>query len=168
MQPKLELYGLYRALQALKVYLIGVRNLIIEVDAKCIKGMLQKPDITPSTSINRWVIAILMYQFKLVHVPGVMHGPDGLSRRPRQPGDPPQEPIEDAEFDDWVDRMHSFIHHILPLSKHMSPMPATKDGQFFRTGEDSGIQAIFTLPAQVDNGSELTAEQSPVPYANIS
>ncbi|KZT02116.1 uncharacterized protein LAESUDRAFT_763057 [Laetiporus sulphureus 93-53] len=44
-QLKLELYGLYRALRALKVYLISVRNLIVEVDAKYIKGMLQNPDI---------------------------------------------------------------------------------------------------------------------------
>jgi hypothetical protein len=32
-QAKLELYGLYRALGALQFYLIGVQNLIIEVDA---------------------------------------------------------------------------------------------------------------------------------------
>ena len=32
-QPKLELYGLFRALQLLKMYLIGVRNLIVEVNA---------------------------------------------------------------------------------------------------------------------------------------
>ena len=32
-QPKLELYGLFRTLQALKLYLIGVWNLIVEVDA---------------------------------------------------------------------------------------------------------------------------------------
>ena len=41
LQPKLELYGLYRALRSLKLYLIGVRNIIIKVDAKYIKGMLE-------------------------------------------------------------------------------------------------------------------------------
>ena len=51
-QPKLELYGLYRTLRALKIYLIGIRNLIIEVDAKYIKGMLSNPNIAPSASIN--------------------------------------------------------------------------------------------------------------------
>jgi RNase H-like domain found in reverse transcriptase len=51
-QPKLELYGLFRSLRALKLYLIGVRNLVVEVDAKYIKGMLQNPDIAPSASIN--------------------------------------------------------------------------------------------------------------------
>jgi hypothetical protein len=79
-QPKLELYGLYRAVRALKLYLIGCRNLIIEVDAQYIKGMLANPDIAPSASINRWIISILVFHFTLVHVPGSFHGPDGLSR----------------------------------------------------------------------------------------
>jgi hypothetical protein len=50
-QPKLELYGLYRALRAYKMFLVGVRNLIIEVDARYIKGMLNNPDIAPSASV---------------------------------------------------------------------------------------------------------------------
>ncbi|KAF7344735.1 DNA/RNA polymerase [Mycena venus] len=81
-QPKLELYGLFRALRAWKMYLIGVRNLVVEVDARYIKGMLAHPDLEPSASINRWILAILTFHFTLVHVPGVLHGPDGLSRRP--------------------------------------------------------------------------------------
>jgi len=51
-QPKLKLYGLYHAFQALKLYLIGLHNLIVKVNAKYIKGMLANPDIAPSTSIN--------------------------------------------------------------------------------------------------------------------
>ncbi|KAI0063722.1 hypothetical protein BV25DRAFT_1767731, partial [Artomyces pyxidatus] len=80
-QPKLELYGLYRALRALKVYLVGLTNFIVEVDARYIKGMLANPDIDPAASVNRWILGILLFHFTLVHVPGVMHGPDGLSRR---------------------------------------------------------------------------------------
>lgn len=57
-QPKLELYGLYRALRSWKLYLIGVRNLIVEVDAKYIKGMLANLDIAPSASINRWILPL--------------------------------------------------------------------------------------------------------------
>ncbi|ETW82690.1 hypothetical protein HETIRDRAFT_108913 [Heterobasidion irregulare TC 32-1] len=41
-QPKLELYGLFHALRSLKMYLIGVRNLIVEVDACYIKGIIWK------------------------------------------------------------------------------------------------------------------------------
>jgi RNase H-like domain found in reverse transcriptase len=52
-QPKLELYGLYRSLQAQKLYLIDIQNLIVEVDAKFIKGMLAHLDVAPSASINQ-------------------------------------------------------------------------------------------------------------------
>lgn len=119
-QPKLELYGLYRALRSLKLYLIGVRNLVVEVDARYIKGMLQNPDIAPSASINRWIIAILTFHFELVHVPGTSHGPDGLSRRPRQPGDE-DAPDDEEEFDDWVDQLHGFMHHLNPHPTLISP-----------------------------------------------
>ena len=51
----------------------------MEVDARYIKGMLNNPDIDPSATINRWILSILTFHFTLVHVPGTMHGPDGLS-----------------------------------------------------------------------------------------
>jgi hypothetical protein len=122
-QPKLELYGLYRSLRALRLQLIGLRNLVIEVDAKYIKGMLSNPDIAPSASINRWIVSILMFKFDLVHVPGAFHGPDGLSRRRAQPGDHP-EPEDD--FDDWIDQVHGFLHIILPVSAlRVEQPPAT-------------------------------------------
>ena len=69
-QPKLELYRLYHTLCTLKLYLIGVRNLVVEIDVKYIKGMLSHPDIAPSASINCWILLILMFHFTLVHVPG--------------------------------------------------------------------------------------------------
>jgi Integrase zinc binding domain/RNase H-like domain found in reverse transcriptase len=126
-QPKLEIYGLFRALRALKLYLIGVRNLTVEVDARYIKGMLSNPDIAPSASINRWIISILAFHFTLVHVPGIAHGPDGLSRRPAQPGDIPEEDDEEA-FDDWIDKFYGFAHFINPIRAitlpHL-PLPAT-------------------------------------------
>jgi hypothetical protein len=108
-QPKLELYGLFRALRAQKIYLIGVRNLVIEVDASYIKGMLANPNLNPRSSINRWILSILTFHFTLIHVPGSMHGPDGMSRRPWQPGDKP-EPEDD--FDDWIDNLYGFMHMI--------------------------------------------------------
>ena len=72
--------------------------------------MLANPDIQPSASINRWIVSILTFHFALVHVKGTFHGPDGLSRRPRQPDDPPEG--EPDDFEDWVDRLHGFIHII--------------------------------------------------------
>ncbi|KAH7917219.1 hypothetical protein BV22DRAFT_988547, partial [Leucogyrophana mollusca] len=81
-QPKLELYGLYRALRHFRVHIIGVQNLCIEVDAKYIKGMLNEPDLQPNAAINRWIQGILMFDFTLIHVPATrFKGPDGLSRR---------------------------------------------------------------------------------------
>ena len=37
-------------MHSLKVYLIRVRNLVVEVDARYIKGMLVNPDLAPSAS----------------------------------------------------------------------------------------------------------------------
>ncbi|KAA1473772.1 hypothetical protein DENSPDRAFT_758564, partial [Dentipellis sp. KUC8613] len=81
-QPKLELFGLFRALRHFSLYIIGVRNFYVEVDAKYIKGMLNAPDIQPNAAVNRWIQGILMYDFTLVHVPAErFRGPDALSRR---------------------------------------------------------------------------------------
>ncbi len=79
-QPKLELYGLFRTLCAYKIFIVGVRNLVVEVDARYIKGMLNNLDTAPSASINRWIVSILTFHFELRHIPGKQHGPDGLSR----------------------------------------------------------------------------------------
>lgn len=123
-QAKLELYSLFRALRSYKIYIIGVRNLVIKVDARYIKGMLNNPDIAPSASINRWIVAILTFHFTLVHVPGTHHGPDGLSRRPPQPGDLPE---EEDDFDDWIDELYGFIHMIndppINYDKNKKPPP---------------------------------------------
>jgi hypothetical protein len=129
-QPKLELYGLYRALKTLKLYIIGVRNLIVEVDAQHIKGMLQNPDLAPSASINRWISAILTFHFTLVHVPGERHGPDGLSRRPPQPGDPA---IPEDDDDEELGPCFLTIHQRSP------PVPL--------------FSASFTASAQEDRPS---------------
>jgi hypothetical protein len=109
-QAKLEIYGLYRALRELRLYLTGVRNLVVEVDARYIKGMLNNPDIVPSASINRWIVAILTFHFELVHVAGSNHGPDGLSRRPPQQDD--EEQNGEDGFDDWIDNLYGFIHQV--------------------------------------------------------
>ena len=113
-QPKLELYGLFRALRAYKIFIVGVRNLVVEVDARYIRGMLNNPDIAPSASLNRWIVSILTFHFELRHVPGKQHGPDGLSRRPPQPGDIEEED-DPEDFEDWVDNLYGFIHIINPV-----------------------------------------------------
>lgn len=107
-QPKLELYGLFRALRAYRLYLVGVKKLHIEVDAKYIKGMLNEPDLQPNAAINRWIQGILMFDFTLIHVPAAKHlGPDALSRRSLAEG----ETIED-EDDQWLDEIALFVQTI--------------------------------------------------------
>ena len=79
-QSKLELYGLFRALKHFTLYLVGVPKLIVEVDASCIKGMLNNPDSKLSSPMNRWIQGLLSFPFKLVHIPGKQHkAPDALS-----------------------------------------------------------------------------------------
>ncbi|PIL26607.1 hypothetical protein GSI_11301 [Ganoderma sinense ZZ0214-1] len=129
-QPKLELYGLFRALSALKLRLLSIRNLIVETDAGYIKGMLANPDLQPSASMNRWIMGILTFHFELVHVPGKKHAPDGLSRRPPQPGDKPEPPPD--EFEDWLENLYSFVHITQPhtatyLPLRLPPSPDTVD-----------------------------------------
>jgi len=72
-QPKLELYGLYRALRAWRLYLVGVKKLTVEVDAKYIKGMLNEPDLHQMQQLIDGSKVILMFDFTLVYVPGTKH-----------------------------------------------------------------------------------------------
>ncbi|CAL1712332.1 unnamed protein product [Somion occarium] len=100
-QPKLELYGLFRALRAYRLYLVGVKKLQVEVDAKYIKGMLNEPDLQPNASVNRWIQGILLFDFELIHIPAERHkGPDALSRRGLGEGEEVKE-----EDDAWLDEI---------------------------------------------------------------
>jgi hypothetical protein len=119
-QPKLEIYGLYHVPCVLRLYLIGVWNLVVEVNARYIKGILSNPDISPSASINWWIVTILTFHFDLVHIPGTHHGPDGLSRRPWKDGH--EEDRDDEEdFADWIDQLHGFMHQINVIDTHLLP-----------------------------------------------
>jgi hypothetical protein len=104
-QPKLELFGLYRALQHWRLYIIGVENLTVEVDAKYIQGLLNNPDLQPDAAVNRWIQGILMFHFALIHVPATkFQGPDALSRR---------EPVEGEDIisddDAWLDEIALYV-----------------------------------------------------------
>src|SRR6266403_1702795 len=47
-QAKLELFGLFCALHSLRLHLVGIPNLVVEMDTQFIKGMLTNPDIQPN------------------------------------------------------------------------------------------------------------------------
>jgi hypothetical protein len=99
-QPKLELYGLFRALRAMRLYLIGLKRFIVEMDCESVKGMLNNPDIQPTAVLNRWIAGIKLFDFDLVHVSSKeFKGPDGLSRRLLGEG----EKQDDEDVDSWLD-----------------------------------------------------------------
>jgi hypothetical protein len=121
-QAKLKLYGLFRALRALRLYLVGVKNLVVEMDAQYIRGMLKNPDIQPNATINRWIAAILLFDFNLVHMPAEKHrGPDGLSRREPADGED-----EEDDPEDWIDDVLSLGLWVISwtLAHHADHSPA--------------------------------------------
>ncbi|EGO29475.1 hypothetical protein SERLADRAFT_433462 [Serpula lacrymans var. lacrymans S7.9] len=131
-QPKLELYGLFRALRHFHLYIAGVKHLHVEVDAKYIKGMLNDPDLQPNAAINRWIQGILLFDFKLIHIPADCHrGPDALSH-----GQPTEEDFEDAqESDDWLDDIALLVDPARPLPYHPMSLPSflTSDSSQYNT-----------------------------------
>jgi len=69
------------------------------MDALYIHGMLNNPDLQPNMTINQWIAAILLFNFKLVHVLAEKHhGPDSLSHR--EPVEGEDEDKDDPE--DWI------------------------------------------------------------------
>jgi hypothetical protein len=137
--------------------------LVIETDARYIKGMLANPDIQPSASINRWIVSILTFHFTLVHVKGTFHGPDGLSRRPRQPGDP-DEDNDEEEFDDWIDSLHGFIHMVQSESRTLHSLPPVQclsasiaGAQISSIGEGDSYDIIPQSEIAKSHDSRLTA-----------
>ena len=55
-QAKLELYGLLHTLKHTQLYTIGAKKLIVEMDTKFIKGMINNPTLHPNNAINRWQV----------------------------------------------------------------------------------------------------------------
>ena len=146
-QPKLELFGLYRALKHWRLYIIGVTNLIVEVDAKYIKGMLESPDLQPNAVINRWIQGIKTFTFKLVHIPADKHrGPNALSRRPLAKGE-----IAEDDDDSWLDDIALIImipyRDFPPFPSYNTQVNHTPSKEQFqcytsRINQENQIQAI--------------------------
>lgn len=164
-QPKLELYGLFRALRHWRLYIIGASKLQVEMDAKYIKGMLNEPDLQPSAVVNRWIQGILMFDFELVHVPATrFKGPDGLSRRRPSPAEIDEDDRDEA--DEWLDNialicliprrdrlicMRHEVHHLLDgtvgkMNEAELQRQATKDEEirkvydYLSSPESAGLQ----------------------------
>jgi hypothetical protein len=161
-QAKLELFGLFRALKQVRIHIIGVRNFIVEVDAKYIKGMLNNPDIQPNAAINRWIASILLFDFKLIHVPGDRHtGADGLSRRPHTDDDDAEE-----DFEDWIDEANGFtisIDNWLPIRSRPA-IPSMKHFPSVRTPRPCPSIYSYSIPIV----TTLPMDRSPSPLPDGS
>lgn len=123
-QSKLELFGLFRSLRDVRTYIIAVRKLVVEVDARYIKGMINNPDVQPNATINRWIAGILLFDFELRHISAKDHtAADGLSRRETQASDPDQE----GDYDEWIDSANGFAIEV-----------ANWDRRVIRTDDEQG------------------------------
>jgi hypothetical protein len=153
-QAKLELYGLYRALQHWRFYFIGAKKLIVEVDAQAIKGMLNSPNLQPNAAVNRWIQGILLYDFQLVHVPAEKHcGPDALSRRPLGEGET-IEPDDDSWLDDIA--LLTFVPY-----RNFPPFPKLDETSTFRS------DLIQFLKRKNPNETALITYQNPLPLLKL-
>jgi hypothetical protein len=122
-QAKLELYGLFRALKETRLFTIGIKKFIVEMDAKFIKGMINNPTLHPNDAVNRWISAILLFDFDLVHIPADKHtGADGLSRRPRADEDP--SPEDSDILQDWIDSNAGFFIDASSPASDFDPAPS--------------------------------------------
>ena len=78
-QPKIELYGLFRALKALE-HLVWGFNVLVEMDASFLKPMANSPGL-PNAAVTRWVAYIQLFDLEYKHISAENHkAPDGLSR----------------------------------------------------------------------------------------
>ena len=87
-----------------------------------------------------WIEGILLFDFKLIHVPAARHqGPDALSRR-----QPTEEEIEEGEkdadeADQWLEDILLFSHdHPLPYNSMMLPSFSSND-----TSQDTMLRRIL-------------------------
>ena len=106
----------------------------------------------------------MVFQFKLVHVPGELHRPDGLSQRRKQPND--EEEPDDFDFNDWIDQVNRFLHIVLltstriidqpPMTRYISysayanseeqPINRTKDDSYIDAQENSDDESYVIVP----------------------
>ena len=172
-QAKLELFGLFRALKATQLYTIGVEKLVVEMDAKYIKGMINNPTLHPNDAVNRWIAAILLFDFELVHIPAERHtGADGLSRRPAALEDPPTEGSD--ELEDWIDSNAGFFMQVTAPNYPFDLRPSdvlvygsSEDGLPSRpSSASSDTSASQSLPSESSSHSLSSVEEHEIPRSD--
>jgi len=153
-QAKLELYGLFWALCTVRVFIFGAANLVVEMDAKYVKGMINNPDLQLSMTINWWIAGILLFHFELHHISADKHtSPNKLSYQPPSAADP----AEEDNIKDWLDNSYSFC--ITLLNDWTFPFAMTP--VFFHTCHSSSCHRPSLSPAM--DCSVLAPSNAPVP-----
>ncbi len=115
--------------------------------------------------MNRWIVGINMFHFDLVHIPGEHHMPNGLSRRPAQPGDVPAEDDKD-EFEDWIDSIYGFLNIVLPPPYlGDAPLLASESNSkgTANATEAEGAMEMFTITGTLGTCAVI----EPLDYATI-
>ncbi len=78
LQPKLELYGVFRALKA-ECHRLHNIHFRLTVDVGFLVQMMMSPDL-PNAAMMCWITYIQLFMFEVNHTPGTAHCvPDGLS-----------------------------------------------------------------------------------------
>ena len=115
--------------------------------------MLNSPALHPNDAINRWISAILLFDFKLVHIPAAKHtGADGLSRRPHAVEDPDAE--EPDELEDWIDSNAGFFIEYNSPDSAVDPAPP----MVFATASDD--DSISTTAPSITMSPSRSPENS--------
>ena len=117
------------------------------MDTKYIKGTINNPDLQLNATINQWIAGILLFTFRLVHVPATHHtGADGLSHRPSSKDDP----AESDNFKDWLDNAYSFSVSL--LNDHVS-LPGNS-AHFSRSLPTNDHQTSVFISSDMDTATE--------------
>ena len=136
----------------MKVWIISIHNLTVEVNVKYIKGMINNLDIQPNASINWRISTILLFNFKLQHIPGFKHaGLDGLSHCQHSPeDDEPDDMLQ--EIDDWLDDIVScgiWIMDTVQQERHYLVLKVVKGRE--EVIDDNKVLEISTKQETLDN-----------------
>src|SRR5260370_17970860 len=141
-QPKLELYGVFRALKAERHRLHNIHFHLI-VDAGFLTQMMKSPDL-PNAAMTRWITYIQLFTFEVNHTPGTAHRvPDGLSCWLRAADD---SNYSDVEFDveDGIKLLKT-----LPVTVNMINDDERKIENGIQVREALSISKLKRLPGEV-------------------
>jgi len=170
-QAKIELYGLFRALWSYRIFLTGLPKFTVEMDAKFIKGMLNNPDIQPNAAMNRWIAAILLFDFDLIHVPADKHtGADGLSRRCAADG---ENDTESEDHEDWIDRSYAFAMECMnraPQSSVIKVSPKARSPTITDTRLKvyTGSTLYSSTESRNDSPAPNNSPETPIPRSDAA